>query len=120
MIFTNLHAATNTWNTVGKAKEKGLFDFDFIKWMAWTYPTASFFIFIALCITVMYFWEKKDPGGNPRRGVLTLNTTRGDRLFVSLLSAAFIHLAWLGLVGSVLWLATIICVGYSIVVFKYV
>ena len=28
MIFTNLHAATNTWNTVGKAKEKGqkLFD----------------------------------------------------------------------------------------------
>ena len=67
MIFTNLHAATNTWNTVGKAKEKGLFDFDFIKWMAWTYPTASFFIFIALCITVMYFWEKKDPGGNPRK-----------------------------------------------------
>jgi predicted small integral membrane protein len=72
MIFTNLHAATtNTWNTVGKAKEKGLFDFDFIKWMAWTWPTASFFIFIALCITAMYFWEKKDPGGNPRKGVLT-------------------------------------------------
>ena len=35
MIFTNLHAATNTWNTVGEAKEKGLFDFDFIKWMAY-------------------------------------------------------------------------------------
>ena len=33
MIFTNLHAATNTWNTVGEAKEKGLFDFDFITWM---------------------------------------------------------------------------------------
>ena len=48
MIFTNLHAASNTWNTVGKAKEKGLFDFDFITWMAWTWPTASFFIFIAL------------------------------------------------------------------------
>ena len=31
MIFTNLHAATNTWNTVGKAKEKGLFDFDFYR-----------------------------------------------------------------------------------------
>lgn len=47
MIFTNLHAATtNTWNTVGKAKEKGLFDFDFIKWMAWTWPTASFFLFL--------------------------------------------------------------------------
>ena len=68
----------------------------------------SFFIFIALCITVMYFWEKKDPGGNPRKGVLTLNTTRGDRLFVSLLSAAFIHLAWLGLTDLSLWFATFI------------
>ena len=62
MIFTNLHASS--WSTVGKPKEKGLFDFDFITWMAWTWPTASFFIFIALCITVMYFWEKKDPGGH--------------------------------------------------------
>ena len=55
-----------------------------------------FFIFIALCITVMLIWEKKDPGGSPRRGILSLDTTRGDRLFISLLSAAFIHLGWLG------------------------
>ena len=53
MIFTSLHASS--WSTVGKPKEKGLFDFDFITWMAWTWPTASFFIFIAVCITVMYF-----------------------------------------------------------------
>ena len=78
MIFTNLYASS--WSTVGQPKEKGLFDFDFITWMAWTWPTASFFIFIALCITVMYFWEKKVPGGSPRKGILTLNTTRGDRL----------------------------------------
>ena len=120
MIFTNLHAATNTWNTVGKAKEKGLFDFDFIKWMAWTWPTASFFIFIAICITVMYFWEKKSPGGNPRKGVLTLNTTRGDRLFVSLLSDAFIHLAWLGLTDLNLLFATFISSLFAILVFRYV
>ena len=118
MIFKNLHAAS--WDKVGEAKEKGFFDFDFITWMAWTWPTAFFFIFIALCITGMYFWEKKDPGGSPRRGILGLETTRGDRLFVSLLGSAFIHLAWLGLVGSMLWIATIICVAYFIVVFKYV
>ena len=118
MIFTVLEAAN--WGDVGKEKEKGLFDFDFITWMAWTWPTASFFIFIALCIAVMYFWEKKVPGGSPRKGILGLNTTRGDRLFVSLLGSAFIHLAWLGLVGSVLWIASIICVAYFIVVFKYV
>ena len=118
MIFTNLYASS--WSTVGEPKEKGLFDFDFITWMAWTWPTASFFIFIALCITVMYFWEKKDPGGRPRKGVLTLNTTRGDRLFVSLLSAAFIHLAWLGLTDLNLLFATFISSLFAIFVFRYV
>ena len=48
MIFTNLHA--DAWKKVGETKEKGLFDFDFITWMAWTWPPATFFIFIALCI----------------------------------------------------------------------
>ena len=67
----------------------------------------------------MYFWEKKDPGGNPRRGVLTLDTTRGDRLFISLLSAAFIHLAWLGLTDLNLWIATAISAIFSIIVFRY-
>ena len=118
MIFSALHAAN--WGDVGKEKEKGLFDFDFITWMAWTWPTATFFIFIALCITVMNYKEKKVPGGSPRKGILGLDTTRGDRLFVSLLGSAFIHLAWLGIVGSMLWIATIICVAYFVVVFKYV
>ena len=94
MIFTNLYASS--WNTVGQPKEKGLFDFDFITWMAWTWPTASFFIFIALCITVMYFWEKKFPGGSPRKGILTLNTTRGDRLICIVVKCSIYpsSLAW--------------------------
>ena len=68
----------------------------------------------------MLIWEKYSPGGNPRKGILGLDTTRGDRLFVSLLGSAFIHLAWLGLVGSMLWIATIICIAYFVLVFKYV
>ncbi|MGA0057190.1 MAG: DUF2160 domain-containing protein [Pelagibacteraceae bacterium] len=88
--------------------------------MAWTWQTASFFIFIALCITGMYIWEKKVPGGTPRRGILGLDTTRGDRLFVSLLGSAFIHLAWLGLTDMILWIATVISVIYAIIVFRYV
>ncbi len=117
-MFTKLYAAS--WSEVGKAKEKGFFDFDLFSWMAWTWQTATFFIFIALCITAMLIWEKKVPGGSPRKGVLGLDTTRGDRLFISLLGSAFIHLAWLGIVGSVLWIASILCVGYAVVVFKYV
>ena len=54
-MFTKLYAAT--WGDVGKAKEKGFFDFDLFSWMAWTWQTAAFFIFIALCITVMLIWE---------------------------------------------------------------
>ena len=33
-MFTKLYAAT--WGDVGKAKEKGFFDFDLFSWMAWT------------------------------------------------------------------------------------
>ena len=43
------------------------------------------------------------PGGAPRHGILGLDTTRGDRLFISLLGSAFIMLAWLGFVGPPLW-----------------
>jgi predicted small integral membrane protein len=68
----------------------------------------------------MYFWEKKDPGGSPRSGILGLETTRGDRLFGSLLGSAFIPLAWLGLTSMILWIATIISVIYAIIVFRYV
>ena len=118
MIFNVLNAAT--WGDMAKEKEKSFFDFEFITWMAWTWQTASFFIFIALCLTAMVIWEKKSPGGRPRKGILGLDTTRGDRLFISLLGSAFIHLFWLALVGSVLWIATIICIGYAVVVFRYV
>ena len=80
-----------TWDSVSKSREKGFLDFEFITWMAWTWQTALFFLFIALCITGMVMWEKRVPGGSPRRGALGLDTTRGDRLFISLLSSAFIH-----------------------------
>ena len=107
------------WESVSESREKGFFDFEFITWMAWTWQTAAFFVFIAICLFLMILWEKKVPGGTPRKGVLGLDTTRGDRLFISLLSSAFIHLAWLGIVGSILGIATIISFGFAIIVFRY-
>ena len=61
MIFTNSYAA-NTWDSVARSQEKGFFDFEFITWMAWTWQTAAFFIFIALCLTAMVIWEKNHLG----------------------------------------------------------
>ncbi len=91
-----------------------------LSWMAWTWPTAAFFVFIALCITAMGVWEYFRPGGDPRRGVFLLDTTRGDRLFITLLGSAFIFLAWLGFVGAPLWGPLVIAIAWAVFVFRYV
>ncbi len=89
-------------------------------WMAWTLPTTVFWIAIAGLILSMGVWEYLSPGGNPRVGILRFETTRGDRLFISLLGSAFIHLAWLGFIGPGLWWALGISLVYAIGVFRLV
>ena len=89
-------------------------------WMAWTLPTALFFVGIFTLLVGMGIWEYFSPGGNPRVGILRFETTRGDRLFISLLGSAFIHIAWLGLVGANLWWALALSVVYAIGVFRMV
>ena len=74
-----------------------------LSWMAWTWETALFFAVIAALLIIMTIWELRMPRGNPRNGILAIQTTRGDRLFISLLGSAFIHLAWLGFLGTPLW-----------------
>lgn len=91
-----------------------------LSWMAWTWPTAAFFGFIALCLVGMTLWERFAPGGDPRHGILGLDTTRGDRLFISLLGGAFIFLAWLGLVGTPLWAPLAIALAHAGAVFRWV
>jgi predicted small integral membrane protein len=93
---------------------------DLISWMAWTWPTACFFGFILLCLIGMSAWEKAVPGGGARHGILGLDTTRGDRLFISLLGSAFIFLAWIGLVNTTLYAPLVIAVVYAGVVFRWV
>ena len=91
-----------------------------LSWMAWTWQTAAFFVFVLLALLGMGIWEWRRPGGSPRRGVLGLDTTRGDRLFISLLGAAFIHLGWLGTIGSPPWGALVISVFFALAVFRWV
>lgn len=75
-----------------------------MSWMAWTRPTAIFFGCIVAMLVVMGLWEARAPSV-PRRGFLPTITTRGDRLFIGILAAAFIHMAWLGLTAATPWLA---------------
>ena len=62
-------------------------------WMAWTTPVVVFFCCIALMLAGMTVWEIKSPTIE-RKGWLPIVTTRGDRLFIGLLSAAYVNLAF--------------------------
>ncbi|NUP86327.1 MAG: DUF2160 domain-containing protein [Burkholderiaceae bacterium] len=74
-------------------------------WMVWTTPVAVFFSCIALTLVGMTVWEIRSPTVK-RKGFLPIATTRGDRLFIGLLSAAYINLAFVGLAGKFAeWLA---------------
>ncbi|MBT9597813.1 MAG: DUF2160 domain-containing protein [Vitreoscilla sp.] len=68
-------------------------------WMVWTTPVAVFFTCIVLMLAGMTVWEIKSPT-TLRKGFLPIATTRGDRLFIGLLSAAYINLAFIGLAGK--------------------
>jgi len=88
-------------------------------WMAWTLPTAIFFAVIACLLVIMTVLAIRYPE-TPRIGVLRIETTRGDRLFISLLGSGFINLAWLAAFGQPLWGALIVCLIYAAAVFRWV
>ena len=90
-----------------------------LSWMAWTWPTAAFFIFIFACITTMIVWEMKSPGGAPRHGIFGLDNTRGDRLFITLLGSAYIFLGWLAIMGTPLYGPLVIAIIWGVFVFRF-
>jgi predicted small integral membrane protein len=105
-----------------------------IAWMAWTLPTAIFFALLAATLAVMTWLAIAYPEAE-RVGILRIPTTRGDRLFISLIMAAVIHLVWIGLVGvdtvatlpvgegielSSLWFATLISLVSAVAIFRTV
>ena len=105
-----------------------------IAWMAWTLPTAIFFVLLSMTLAVMTWLAVAYPEAE-RIGVLRIPTTRGDRLFISLIMAAVIHLLWIGFVGtdtvatlpigegielSSLWFATVISLVSAVAIFRTV
>jgi predicted small integral membrane protein len=120
---------------LGDMRAKGIAIMENIAWMAWTLPTAIFFALLASTLAVMTWLAMAYPEAE-RVGILRIPTTRGDRLFVSLILTAIIHLLWIGLVGtdtiatlpigeegfeiSSLWLATVISLVSAVVIFRNV
>ena len=90
-------------------------------WMAWTLPVAVFFVCIVLMLAGMTLWEIKSPTVM-RKGLLPIATTRGDRLFIGLLAAAYLNLlfvavsekmvGWFGLASEPsIWISFVLSMG---------
>jgi predicted small integral membrane protein len=85
-------------------------------WMAWSFPVALFFWIIGVVLTVFTLLAIRFPE-TPRVGILRLETTRGDRLFITLLGSAFINVAWLGFELGPQPSALAVCAVYAAFVF---
>ncbi|NNC23810.1 hypothetical protein HKX42_08180 [Salinisphaera sp. USBA-960] len=89
-------------------------------WMYWTLPTALFFGSIFLLLVSMGIWELVSPTDFRRGYIIPMKTTRGDRLFISLLSMAYITAIWVALIPltkwilipiAIVWVVLLIAVG---------
>lgn len=121
LAFFPTTAIAQGWGNVAKEPEAKGFSWtdplwpDF--WMAWTPATLMVFVGIFSSMAVITVLEIRRPGGDERRGVLGLTTTRGDRLFISLLGSVYIFLAWLGLFGQPLWIPLGVALAWSVFCF---
>jgi len=91
---------------------------DALGWMAWTLPTGLFFASVALALVVLTIWESRSPSV-ARRGFLPLDTSRGDRFYISLLVAAFLHILFVGLSDWPVWWMSVGCIGSTLVIMRW-
>lgn len=89
-----------------------------MEWMVWTMPTAIFFAVIAAMLAGMTAWEIASPTIE-RKGFLPIETTRGDRLFIGLLSAAYIHLLVVGFTPLSIWIALGVSILWLLVLMRW-
>ncbi len=88
-----------------------------LQWMAWTQPTALFFVGIAICLVLLTAAEVRSPTVS-RQGFLPLETTRGDRFFISLLVAGFAHIGWVGLTDLPVWWMSVATLGSTLLIMR--
>lgn len=69
------------------------------QWMYWAVPTLLFLGFILLMLVGLSIWDANDPGWG-RQGLLPIETTRGDRVFMSILTTGIFFCLWLYFLGT--------------------
>lgn len=89
-----------------------------LAWMYWTWPTAGFFLALALALTGMTIWDMRSPGV-PHKGFLPIPFTRGERFFISVVLFLGVMLLWLAFTDASLWYAVPIALALDVVVARY-
>lgn len=89
-----------------------------LSWMAWTTPIAIFFISVLIMLIGMTIWQVKSPSLE-RKGFLPISTTRGDRLFIGLLCAAYVNLAWAGMTDVTQYIGAVLGFALLVVVMRW-
>lgn len=89
-----------------------------LAWMNWTPSVAIFFAVIATILAIMTVYEIVSPCVE-RKGFLPISTTRGDRLFIGLLSAAYIHLTFMAVSDITLWVALVVSVIWLLALLRW-
>ena len=88
-------------------------------WMHWTWPSAAALAGLALAIVALTVWDMVAPGVK-RKGFLPMATTRGDRLFIGIVTGLGVYLFWLGAVGNqLLGLASMVVVGWGVILARW-
>ena len=91
---------------------------DALDWMVWTGPTAGVFAGLAVLLVAMTVWGHLSPPV-ARRGLLRIETDRGDRLYIGLISAAVLLVAWIAVTDASMWLALTIAAAVVLAVGRW-
>ena len=90
-----------------------------IRWMQWNVPSAIFFIVLFCTIVGMGIWEGFQPTVS-RKGFFPMWTTRGERLFLVIISTAGICLVWIALfAGALMFIPLLLSAIWFFIVTKW-
>ena len=92
---------------------------DQFRWMYWTWASAAVLLVLVSCIAGLSIWTKLAPD-SPRRGFLPMETTRGDRFFVGVMTLIGLHLIWMATFGTqAVVVATVASVVAFAIIFRW-
>jgi predicted small integral membrane protein len=89
-----------------------------VEWMVWTAPTAGVFVGLGLLLAVMAVWGHVSPPV-ARRGFLRIDTDRGDRLYIGLISAAIVLVGWIAVTDLSMWVALAVAAAVAVVIGRW-